>query len=103
MNDPKAANPAVRLDVNEHTLIFELAVADFEQFPTQAEQLCQRLDLRVRERSWGADRHQWLVEFESSLLWLNFEFYSGSCWLSCQQPEDFEVLQYLQSLWESQQ
>jgi len=97
----KAGVGSATLNNSEYTLMFALT-CDFEQFPQLAMQLCQRLDLQVRERNWGADRHQWLVEFEGTLLWLQFEFYSGSCWLSCQQPQDFEVLQYLKKLWESQ-
>ncbi|MFQ6371915.1 DUF3630 family protein [Shewanella sp. YIC-542] len=92
----------VRLDRQAQTLFFSVT-CDFEQFPQLAARLCQCLDLQVVAQEWGADRHQWLVEFEGTRLWLHFESYSTSCWLSCQQPQDMDVLQYLQTLWESQQ
>ncbi|MGL5360129.1 MAG: DUF3630 family protein, partial [Shewanella sp.] len=71
---------------------------DFERFDEFAEPLRRALDCSVIERQWGADRHQWLLEFEGSQLWLNYEFYGGSCWLAAQRPDDFDVLEYLATL-----
>ncbi|WP_228729899.1 DUF3630 family protein [Shewanella avicenniae] len=75
---------------------------DFDAFDSLAGALVQALDLRVLEKSWGADRHQWLVEFEGTRLWLNFELYSRCCWLNSDNVADVEVLEYLQSLLSSQ-
>ena len=71
---------------------------DFDHFETFAEPLAQALDCRVRERQWGADRHQWLLEFEGTPLWLNYEFYGNICWLSVEREADVEVLEYLATL-----
>lgn len=71
---------------------------DFDHFETFAEPLAQALDCRVRERQWGADRHQWLLEFEGIPLWLNYEFYGNICWLSVEREADVEVLEYLATL-----
>ena len=71
---------------------------DFDHFETFAEPLVQALDCRVRERQWGADRHQWLLEFEGTPLWLNYEFYGNICWLSVEREADVEVLEYLATL-----
>ena len=68
---------------------------DFDCFADFAEPLAAALDCTVRERQWGADRHQWLLEFEGSQLWLNYEFYGNICWLSTEREADFEVLEYL--------
>ncbi|MCZ4338261.1 DUF3630 family protein [Shewanella colwelliana] len=71
---------------------------DFDRFDAFAEPLAQSLDCRIIERHWGADRHQWLLEFEGTLLQLNYEFYGDSCWLSVERSEDVEVLEYLETL-----
>ena len=71
---------------------------DFDHFETFAEPLAPALDCRVRERQWGADRHQWLLEFEGIPLWLNYEFYGNICWLSVEREADVEVLEYLATL-----
>ena len=71
---------------------------DFDCFADFAEPLAAALDCTVRERQWGADRHQWLLEFEGSQLWLNYEFYGNICWLSTEREADFEVLEYLATL-----
>ncbi|MGI2183491.1 DUF3630 family protein [Shewanella oncorhynchi] len=68
---------------------------DFDRFADFAEPLAAALDCTVRERQWGADRHQWLLEFEGSQLWLNYEFYGNICWLSTEREADFEVVEYL--------
>lgn len=70
---------------------------DFDHFEAFAEPLAQALDC-VRERQWGADRHQWLLEFEGTPLWLNYEFYGNICWLSVEREADVEVLEYLATL-----
>lgn len=74
---------------------------DFDHFEAFAEPLAHALDCRVRERQWGADRHQWLLEFEGTSLWLNYEFYGNICWLSVEREADFEVLEYLATLLKS--
>lgn len=71
---------------------------DFDHFEVFAEPLARALDCRVRERQWGADRHQWLLEFEGTPLWLNYEFYGNICWLSVEREADVEVLEYLATL-----
>ena len=71
---------------------------DFDCFADFAEPLAAALDCTVRERQWGADRHQCLLEFEGSQLWLNYEFYGNICWLSTEREADFEVLEYLATL-----
>ncbi|GIU42568.1 hypothetical protein BEL05_01665 [Shewanella colwelliana] len=71
---------------------------DFDRFELFAEPLVLSLDCRIIERHWGADRHQWLLEFEGTLLQLNYEFYGDSCWLSVERSEDVEVLEYLETL-----
>ncbi|WP_248278724.1 DUF3630 family protein [Shewanella sp. DNRA4] len=71
---------------------------DFDHFEAFAEPLAQALDCRVRERQWGADRHQWLLEFEGTPLCLNYEFYGNICWLSVEREADVEVLEYLATL-----
>ncbi|QIR15809.1 DUF3630 family protein [Shewanella aestuarii] len=74
------------------------AKVDFEQFEQFAEPLAQALDCQIRERQWGADRHQWLLDFEGSQLWLHYEFYGDICWLSTERADEFDVLVYLQTL-----
>ncbi|MCE9680254.1 DUF3630 family protein [Shewanella sp. AS1] len=71
---------------------------DFDNFTQFAEPLIQGLDCRIIERHWGADRHQWLLDFEGTLLQLNYEFYGNSCWLSVERDDEFEVLEYLACL-----
>ena len=80
-----------------------LSISDdisFDQFERFAEPLAEALDCRVIERHWGADRHQWLLEFEGTLLQLHYEFYGDICWLSVERDDDFEVLEYLATLLE---
>ncbi|MCH1931430.1 DUF3630 family protein [Shewanella sp. A25] len=91
---------AIHLDKNALSLSVSADI-DFDHFEAFAEPLAKALDCRVRERQWGADRHQWLLEFEGCLLWLNFEFYGNICWLSVERETDFEVLEYLASLLKS--
>ncbi|WP_162599249.1 DUF3630 family protein [Shewanella algidipiscicola] len=74
---------------------------DFDQFEAFATPLVQRLDCRVIERHWGADRHQWQLDFEGTLIGLHYEFYGDICWLSVESDEEFEVLEYLATLLES--
>ncbi|BCV38401.1 DUF3630 family protein [Shewanella indica] len=87
---------------SEHKTLSMTAGVEFEAFDSFADPLCRALDAKVLERQWGADRHQWLLDFEGSLLWLNYEFYGEVCWLSCQSEQDWEVLVYLKHLLESQ-
>ncbi|QDF77127.1 DUF3630 family protein [Shewanella marisflavi] len=79
-----------------------VAEIDFDRFELFAEALVKALDCRVIERHWGADRHQWLLDFEGSLLQLNYEFYGDVCWLSVERDDEVEVLVYLATLLESQ-
>ncbi|MCG9695394.1 DUF3630 family protein [Shewanella sp. Isolate11] len=90
----------VTLDTQAKSLLI-IADIQFDQFEHFAEPLAQSLDCRVIERHWGADRHQWLLEFEGTLLQLNYEFYGDICWLSVEREQDVEVLEYLVTLLES--
>lgn len=85
------------LDRENLSLLISASV-DFEQFTDFAEPLAAALDCQVRERQWGADRHQWLLDFEGSQLWLHYEFYGDICWLSTERQDEFDVLVYLHSL-----
>ncbi|WP_417763382.1 DUF3630 family protein [Shewanella sp.] len=100
-NSALAAVSDLRLDRANVSLSMSADI-DFDAFDGLAAALCQAMDLRVLERQWGADRHQWLVEFEDSRLWLNFELYGRCCWLNSEDSADVEVLAYLQSLLEAQ-
>ncbi|MCH4295350.1 DUF3630 family protein [Shewanella sp. 3B26] len=84
--DKEAISLAVRGDI------------DFDRFDEFAEPLAAALDCRVLERQWGADRHQWLLDFEGCRLWLNFEFYGDVAWLASDREEDLEVLAFLAGL-----
>ena len=75
-----------------------LADIDFEQFELFAEPLAAAIDCRVVEKQWGADRHQWLLEFEGSHIQLHYEFYGDICWLATEREDEFEVLVYLAEL-----
>ncbi|MCL1067509.1 DUF3630 family protein [Shewanella olleyana] len=86
-----------RLD-SEALSILIVADIDFERFEEFAEPLVRALDCEVRERQWGADRHQWLLNFEGSPLWLNYEFYGDICWIATETKADIEVLAYLVKL-----
>lgn len=84
--DPAARSLSIRADV------------DFENFDAFAETLATALDCTVLEKQWGADRHQWLLEFEGSHIQLHYEFYGDICWLSAQREDEFDVLVYLAGL-----
>ena len=86
-----------RLD-SEALSILISADIDFEHFEAFAAPLVAALDCEVRERQWGADRHQWLLNFEGSQLWLNYEFYGDICWIATETKADVEVLEYLMTL-----
>lgn len=79
-----------------------VANIDFEAFELFAEPLSRAIDSRVIERQWGADRHQWLLDFEGTQIQLNYEFYGDICWLSVKRDDEFEVLEFLASLLEKQ-
>lgn len=87
----------IRLDRSALSLAVSADI-DFDRFADFAEPLAAALDCTVRERQWGADRHQWLLEFEGRQLWLSYEFYGNICWLSIEREADFEVLEYLATL-----
>ncbi|MGI2170037.1 DUF3630 family protein [Shewanella sp. MF05960] len=84
--DPDALSIVIQADV------------DFEQFELFAEPLATALDCDIRERQWGADRHQWLLNFEGCPVWLHYEFYGDICWLSVDNANDVDVLGFLVSL-----
>ncbi|WP_246029016.1 DUF3630 family protein [Parashewanella tropica] len=71
---------------------------DFEHFDSFATEFCNAIDSRVIQKHWGADRHQWQLDFEGCLLNLNYEFYSDSCWLSIELDKDLDTLIYLKQL-----
>ena len=71
---------------------------DFEQFDQFAEPFAKAIDCRVVEKQWGADRHQWLLEFEGSHIQLHYEFYGDICWLSTDREDEFDVLVSLAEL-----
>ena len=102
MKLPSTHLKAISLDtISLDRSALSLAVSadiDFDRFADFAEPLAAALDCTVRERQWGADRHQWLLEFEGSQLWLNYEFYGNICWLSVEREADVEVLEYLATL-----
>lgn len=88
---------AITLDHETLSLSVQADI-DFELFAQFAEPFAQVIDCRVLERQWGADRHQWLLEFEGSLLQLHYEFYGDICWLSVERKDEFDVLVYLAEL-----
>lgn len=88
---------AIKLD-RETLSLSVLADVDFEQFEQFALPFINAIDCRLIEKQWGADRHQWLLEFESSQLQLHYEFYGDICWLSTEREDEFEVLIYLAGL-----
>lgn len=85
---------SVQLDAHALSLNIRADI-DFDGFAAFGEPLAKALDCQVRERQWGADRHQWLLDFEGSQLWLNYEFYGDICWISTQQATELDVLEYL--------
>ncbi len=92
---------SVQLDPTSNSLSIEANI-DFEAFELFAEPLSSSIDAKILERQWGADRHQWLLEFEGTLMQLNYEFYGDICWLSVTRDDEFEVLEFLASLLEQQ-
>lgn len=87
----------IELDKNALSLAINADI-DFDHFDAFAEPLAAALDCTVRERQWGADRHQWLLDFEGCQLWLHFEFYGDICWICVDRADDLEVLAYLATL-----
>ncbi|ACA84697.1 DUF3630 family protein [Shewanella woodyi] len=92
---------SISLDPTSKSLSI-VADIDFEAFELFAEPLSRAIDARVIERQWGADRHQWLLDFEGTQIQLNYEFYGDICWLSVERDDEFEVLEFLASLLERQ-
>ena len=82
----------------EHLSLQIAANTDFDHFDGFATALAAMLDCQVLERQWGADRHQWLLDFEGSRVWLHYEFYGDICWLSVEHDSEFEILQFLHRL-----
>ncbi|QLE83972.1 DUF3630 family protein [Shewanella sp. Scap07] len=90
-----------RTELNEAAKSLSIeADIDFDNFERFAQPLATALDCRVIETQWGADRHQWLLDFEGTVMQLNYEFYGDICWLSVENSSDVEVLAYLQTLLE---
>lgn len=71
------------------------AEIDFDNFAEYAQSLLKNIDCTLVEKNWGADRHQWLLDFEGCRLWLNYEFYTDSCWLHVEKSEDLPVLTFI--------
>ena len=71
---------SVKLEPENLTVSFSADI-EFEQFEDFAHPFAQSLDCRIVQKHWGADRHQWQLEFEGCLLTLDYEFYAGVCWL----------------------
>ena len=88
---------SAQLDPAALSLIIKAEV-DFEQFERFAEPLAAALDCEIRERQWGADRDQWLLNFEGSPLWLHYEFYGDICWISTDSAAELDVLAFLLTL-----
>ena len=88
---------SVQLDKKSLSILISAEI-DFEQFEAFAEPLALAIDCDIRERQWGADRHQWLLNFEGSQLWLNYEFYGDICWISTEVEADLDVLEYIITL-----
>ncbi|MDO6620821.1 MULTISPECIES: DUF3630 family protein [unclassified Shewanella] len=88
---------SVQLDKASLSILISAEI-DFEQFEAFAEPLALAMDCDIRDRLWGADRHQWQLNFEGSQLWLNYEFYGDICWISTEVEADLEVLEYLITL-----
>ena len=88
---------SIRLEPKNLSVSFGADI-EFEQFDDFATPLAQSLDCRITQRHWGADRHQWQLEFEGCFFTLNYEFYSDVCWLHVEQQKDWETLEYLASL-----
>ena len=65
---------------------------DMDQFDAFALPLLAQLDCRLIEKQWGADRHQWLLDFEGTRIWLHYEFYGHACWLHVEHAREFDVL-----------
>jgi hypothetical protein len=88
---------SAQLDPQALSIVIKAEV-DFEQFERFAEPLAAVLDCDIRDRQWGADRHQWLLNFEGSPLWLNYEFYGDICWISTDNAKELDVLAFLLTL-----
>lgn len=88
---------SVQLDFKSKNVSF-IADIEFEQFDAFAESFAALIDSRIIQRHWGADRHQWLLEFEGCFFTLNYEFYADVCWLHVEHENDWETLEYLASL-----
>ncbi|GGI80607.1 DUF3630 family protein [Shewanella gelidii] len=88
---------SVQFDADNKSLQVRAAI-EFDHFDAFALPLVQALDCQVLEQQWGADRHQWRLDFESCVVWLNYEFYGDVCWLAVEREQDIEVLSFLQTL-----
>lgn len=89
---------SIKLEPKNLTVSFTVESLEFEQFDSFAHSFIKLLDCHTVQTHWGADRHQWQLEFEGCFLNLNYEFYSDVCWLHVEQESDWETLEYLASL-----
>ncbi|MGB0894176.1 MAG: DUF3630 family protein [Parashewanella sp.] len=89
----------IRLDAEALSLQFQSNI-NFESFEQFAQPFTKKFECRVIQQHYGADRHQWQVEFEGCFLTLNYEYYSDSCWLKAEHQADIETLQFLKSVME---
>ncbi|MBR9728171.1 DUF3630 family protein [Shewanella intestini] len=88
---------SVKFDNSDSSLLIEAEV-DFDHFEQFAEPLALAMDCEIKERQWGADRHQWRLMFEGTGLVMHYEFYGNICWIKPERPQDGEVIEYLAAL-----
>ncbi|MED5525293.1 MAG: DUF3630 family protein [Pseudomonadota bacterium] len=82
------------LDSRNGTLILPVNTA-WEHFEADIAPWLARLELSVRRKESGADRHQWWVEFEGTELRLEYEDLAATTWLEAEDEEGLEVLTFL--------
>ncbi|WP_028111346.1 DUF3630 family protein [Ferrimonas kyonanensis] len=91
---------APRWQADTGQLLWTLA-ADDDTLAQLVPLMLARLDCRLLEHSWGADRHLWLLEFEGCRLALQYEALCDTLWLQAERAGDQEVTEYLAQLWTS--
>lgn len=89
----------VQLDVPTKTLTFT-GIIDHDNIKDLGAQFAAIIDANPVSHQWGADRHQWTLEFEGSRLCLNYEFYGDVFWLNSEDADEFEVIGYIHQLLE---
>ncbi|GLS82116.1 DUF3630 family protein [Paraferrimonas haliotis] len=84
---------------NDHgVLILSGNLPDFDGFDDFAQRLLAALDIRIVSKAFGADRHQWQLEFEGTELTLHFELYSGSIWFELKDSSEPQLLSYFATI-----